>query len=101
MLMLLRRSWHAKKTTFVSLATDKHEPISCTTDHCLEWLRVVALCRGDTVLTTFEWDGDNLETEYPIARQCVDSNHLLVWSQHNSVDLSTPGLLSKPSAQGQ
>ncbi|EPE30942.1 hypothetical protein GLAREA_03909 [Glarea lozoyensis ATCC 20868] len=65
--------------------------------HCLEWLRIVALCRGDTVLTTFEWgERNNLETEYPIPRQCVDSDHLLSWSQHNAVDLSSPGLLSRP-----
>jgi len=64
--------------------------------HCLEWLRVVALCRGDTVLTTLEWDGDHLETEYPIPRQCVDSDHLLLWSQHHAVDLSGPGVFLKP-----
>ncbi|OTA92755.1 hypothetical protein M434DRAFT_31512 [Hypoxylon sp. CO27-5] len=72
-------------------------------EHCLEWLRVAAICRGDTTLTTFQWggpDGSNLETEYPIPRQCVNSEKLLRWSEERSVDITQDGLLEKKPTKG-
>jgi hypothetical protein len=65
-------------------------------EHCLEWLRVAVLCRADTTLTTFQWGGHNmssLETEYPIPRQCADSDRILRWSEEHAVDISKEGLL--------
>ncbi|KAI0602838.1 hypothetical protein F4775DRAFT_597977 [Biscogniauxia sp. FL1348] len=80
-------------------ATDLEEE-EAHIEHCLEWLRVAVLCRGDTTLTTFRWGGrggSSLETEYPIPRQCVDSDRLLEWSERHSVDITQQGLLeTKP-----
>ncbi|KAI1190177.1 hypothetical protein F5B17DRAFT_427823 [Nemania serpens] len=71
------------------------------TEHCLEWLRVAALCRGDTTLTTFQWSGERkgvLETKYPIPRRCVNHQSLLAWSEERAVDITEPGLLVPPPA---
>lgn len=60
-------------------------------EHCLEWLRVTTLCRGDTTLTTFAWskhDPPRLESHYPVPHQCVDSERLLAWSRDRAVDSS-------------
>ncbi|KAF7532289.1 hypothetical protein G7054_g8111 [Neopestalotiopsis clavispora] len=65
-------------------------------EHCLEWLRVAALCRGDTTLTTFQWSDAKpglLETEYPVPRQCVNWDELLQWSEEHAVDITENGLL--------
>ncbi|KAG9236805.1 hypothetical protein BJ875DRAFT_204094 [Amylocarpus encephaloides] len=90
------RHWIYKEHYFAELTVEELEEQKLHIVHCLEWLRIVSLCRGDTVLTTFGWDGDKLETEYPVPRQCVDSNHLLSWSQKNAVDLSDPNVLPRP-----
>ncbi|KAF2684870.1 hypothetical protein K458DRAFT_431144 [Lentithecium fluviatile CBS 122367] len=65
-------------------------------EHCLEWLRVAALCRSDTTLTTFQWEGANgsrLATEYPIPRMCVDSEQVMQWSEERAVDITQEGIL--------
>ncbi|KAI0183600.1 hypothetical protein EV127DRAFT_446444 [Xylaria flabelliformis] len=68
-------------------------------EHCLEWLRVAVLCRCDTTLSTFQWGGHNnssLETEYPIPRQCVNSDKILRWSRDHAVDITQDGILAWP-----
>ncbi|KAI1324466.1 hypothetical protein F5Y16DRAFT_381005 [Xylariaceae sp. FL0255] len=80
--------------------TDKED--AAHIEHCLEWLRQAALCRGDTTLTTFEWGiGDRngvLETEYPFPRRCVSPQSLLAWSEERAVDITEPGLLMPPKS---
>ncbi|KAK8055064.1 hypothetical protein PG993_000291 [Apiospora rasikravindrae] len=69
-------------------------------EHCLEWLRVAALCRGDTTLTTFRWGGKkggSLETEYPTPHQCVDSASLMEWAEERAVDITQEGVLEGPA----
>ncbi|MCJ1312212.1 hypothetical protein MMC25_005886 [Agyrium rufum] len=68
-------------------------------EHCIDWLRVSALCRGDTTLNTFYWGNTNpptLETQYPIPHQCVNQDSLLGWSRAHSVDITDPDLLLGP-----
>ncbi|KAI1264668.1 hypothetical protein F5Y18DRAFT_76394 [Xylariaceae sp. FL1019] len=68
-------------------------------EHCLEWLRIAALCRGDTTLSTFRWSTTEpafLETEYPIPRQCVKPESLLGWAKQHAVDITRSDLLERP-----
>jgi hypothetical protein len=47
------------------------------------------MCRGDTTLSTLRYDKGNVETEYPLARKCVDVEALLGWAEERAVDLRT------------
>ena len=66
-------------------------------NHCLDWLKNAALCRSDTTLTTLAWNETILDTEYPVAFQCVDPDSLFDWARTRAVDVSEPGVLIKPS----
>ncbi|RDL40101.1 Uncharacterized protein BP5553_00080 [Venustampulla echinocandica] len=73
-------------------------------EHCIEWVRTAAICRGDTTLTLFEWVDGELETKYPIPHMCVNGEELLGWSRERIVDIDQEGALEgpdgKPSAFG-
>ncbi|KAI1387573.1 uncharacterized protein F4822DRAFT_406969 [Hypoxylon trugodes] len=87
------RSYYYGNTTTVNFEEEEAH-----IEHCLEWLRVAALCRGDTTLTTFRWEGKErrrLETEYPIPRTCVDAGRILKWSEEHAVDINQDGLLQE------
>lgn len=67
-------------------------------EHCIEWIRTAAVCRGDTTLTLFEWVDGMLETKYPIPHMCVDEGQLLSWSevQGRRVDIDVDGMIEGP-----
>ncbi|EPE31245.1 hypothetical protein GLAREA_12548 [Glarea lozoyensis ATCC 20868] len=71
-------------------------------EHCIEWIRTAAICRGDTTLTLFEWVGDRLETKYPIPHMCYVEDELLSWSRKagRMVDIDEEGILVGPSGNG-
>jgi hypothetical protein len=90
------KHWIHRSFYYGDLSNDEATEIEFHIEHCLEWLRVAVLCRADTTLTTFQWGGHNmssLETEYPIPRQCADSDRILRWSEEHAVDISKEGLL--------
>ena len=72
-------------------------------EHCLDWLRVAALCRGDTTLTTLNWNKEGpvpyLDSEYPIPRRCIDWERLLDWSEARSVDSALVAPPEDPSSK--
>ncbi|KAG9238954.1 hypothetical protein BJ875DRAFT_449515 [Amylocarpus encephaloides] len=76
-------------------------------EHCIEWIRTAAVCRGDTTLTLFEWAGkdgeERLETKYPVPHMCYREDELLGWSRREKrmVDINVPGILEGPDGQGQ
>jgi hypothetical protein len=75
-------------------------------EHCIEWIRTAAICRGDTTLTLFEWAGEEghktLETKYPIPHMCYVEQDLLSWSRNEgrTVDIDEEGILVGPSGTG-
>ncbi|KAI1759590.1 hypothetical protein GGR53DRAFT_527080 [Hypoxylon sp. FL1150] len=88
------RSYYYGNTSAINLEEEEAH-----IEHCLEWLRVAALCRGDTTLTTFRWGGEKgqyLETEYPIPRACVNGEKILEWSEKHAVDITGEGVLQGP-----
>ncbi|KAI0867571.1 hypothetical protein GGS24DRAFT_515174 [Hypoxylon argillaceum] len=57
-------------------------------DHCLEYWRESAMCRGDTTLGTFFWrDGVPTSRVYT-DNECVDWNALDNWARQRKVDMS-------------
>ena len=66
-------------------------------DHCLELLREVIICRGDTTLSTFEWvPGSEPPAPTVVAHghhQCVKWDSLMSWVRRRSVDAFEPGVL--------
>lgn len=66
-------------------------------DHCIEMLRLSAMCRGDTSLLTFQWmdlKGRRFLTVVDHAlHQCVKWDPLAAWVKARSVDITEPGVL--------
>ncbi|KAI3323801.1 hypothetical protein HD806DRAFT_74728 [Xylariaceae sp. AK1471] len=93
------KHWNFRSYYHANLTNAEIEEEEYHIEHCLEWLRVAALCRGDTTLTTLHWGGGPdrtlLQTEYPIPRQCVDSERILAWSEERAVDITEEGLLER------
>ncbi|KAI2768969.1 hypothetical protein F4815DRAFT_489826 [Daldinia loculata] len=92
------KHWIYRSDYYGNMSAIELEEEEAHIEHCLEWLRVAALCRGDTTLTTFQWrkgERVSLETEYPIPRQCVNSERLLKWSEERAVDINQEGLLER------
>ncbi|CAG8956369.1 hypothetical protein HYFRA_00003751 [Hymenoscyphus fraxineus] len=62
-------------------------------DHCLEYWREAAMCRGDTTLATFRWaDGKPYSTVYS-DHECVDWDMLDSWARGRMVDMSDYSIL--------
>lgn len=65
-------------------------------DHCIEMLRIKAICNADLSLTTFRWfSGDMLHAtaEDLAEHQCVKEDTLMDWMRDRTVHLSRPGVL--------
>ncbi|KAF2816480.1 uncharacterized protein BDZ99DRAFT_136906 [Mytilinidion resinicola] len=57
-------------------------------DHCLEYWREAAMCRGDTTLSTFRWaDNKPFSTVYS-DHECVNWELLDTWARGKMVDMS-------------
>ncbi|KAF2846518.1 hypothetical protein T440DRAFT_510833 [Plenodomus tracheiphilus IPT5] len=90
------KHWNYRAHYYEHLADVELKEEEIHVEHCLEWLRIAALCRSDITLTTFQWEGVNgsrLATEYPIPRQCVDSARVLQWSEDRAIDITQEGVL--------
>ncbi|KAI0415965.1 hypothetical protein F5X98DRAFT_206520 [Xylaria grammica] len=57
-------------------------------DHCLEYWRESAMCRGDTTLGTFFWRGGVPTSRVYTDNECVDWNALDHWARERSVDMA-------------
>ena len=57
-------------------------------DHCFEYWREAAMCRGDTTLATFRWkDGLPYSRVYS-DHECVNWELLDKWARERMVDMS-------------
>lgn len=62
-------------------------------DHCLEYWREAAMCRGDTTLATFRWiDGLPYSRVYS-DHECVNWQLLNGWARERMVDMSDYSVL--------
>ena len=57
-------------------------------DHCLEYWREAAMCRGDTALGTFRWVDDLPYSRVYSDHECVDWQRLDAWARGRMVNMS-------------
>ncbi|OTA92756.1 hypothetical protein M434DRAFT_31513 [Hypoxylon sp. CO27-5] len=63
-------------------------------DHCLEYWREAAMCRGDPTLATFVWDQGRPFSKVHSVHECVNWNQLRQWTETRMVDISDLSILS-------
>lgn len=68
-----------------------------TIEHCIDFLRMSAMCHGDIGLITYEWHDDSL---IPVANatshQCINWAKLDRWTKARTVNMMKPGWLVHP-----
>ncbi|KAI1324465.1 hypothetical protein F5Y16DRAFT_380994 [Xylariaceae sp. FL0255] len=57
-------------------------------DHCLEYWREAAMCRGDPTLATFVWHEERPFSKQYSVHECVNWDKLWKWAQSRMVDTS-------------
>lgn len=57
-------------------------------DHCLEYWREAAMCRGDTALGTFTWVDDLPYSRVYSDHECLDWQRLDTWARGRMVNMS-------------
>jgi len=65
------------------------------TDHCLEYLREAAICRGDTTLATFEWREKKPFSFQFTDHECVKWDKIVSWAEKRKVDTTDYSLFVK------
>ena len=66
-------------------------------DHCLEYWREAAMCRGDTTLSTFRWAEGNAYSTVS-DHECVNWQRLDSWARERMVDMQDLSILDVPSS---
>jgi len=65
-------------------------------DHCLEYWRQSAMCRGDVTMGTFFWRPDGMATSRVYTdNECVDWQALDTWARKRMVNTSDYSLFVK------
>ena len=73
--------------------------MSCVLDHCIEVLRVAAMCNGNSGLQAFQWlpNSTGKPATMPLVeRQCVDWEVLAQWSKDRGIGVS-PRVMPRPT----
>lgn len=68
-----------------------------TSDHCLEYLREAAMCRGDTTIATFQWAAGKPFSHVYSDHECVNWDLLDTWARSRTVDMSDYSILVQPA----
>ncbi|UPX18773.1 uncharacterized protein EKO05_0009064 [Ascochyta rabiei] len=83
---------------FKDFSPRQHELNRMHNEHCIDFLRMSAMCHGDIGLITYEWHDNSL---IPVANatshQCVNWDKLDRWTKENTVDMMKPGWLVHPT----
>ena len=95
-----RDEWAAHISRFPNVVCFRRRLTLILIDHCIEMLRVSAMCRADTSLSTFSWIKKG-SRRYPTAtdtgpHQCVKWESLAGWVRERSVNISDPTTLAYP-----
>jgi hypothetical protein len=70
-------------------------------DHCLEYWREAAMCRGDTTLSTFQWAEGRPFSHVYSDHECVNWESLDTWARDRMVDMSDLSVLEPPITEPQ
>lgn len=88
----IRRHFHLDRY-YPNMTEDDRIREEAHIDHCLEYWREAAICRGDTTLATFRWvDGLPYSRVYS-DHECVNWGALDQWARSRMVDMSDYGML--------
>ncbi|KAE8134697.1 hypothetical protein BDV38DRAFT_285646 [Aspergillus pseudotamarii] len=88
----IRRHFHLDRY-YPNMTEDDRIREEAHIDHCLEYWREAAMCRGDTTLATFRWvDGLPYSRVYS-DHECVNWEALDQWARSRMVDMSDYGML--------
>ncbi|KAE8418449.1 hypothetical protein BDV36DRAFT_295093 [Aspergillus pseudocaelatus] len=83
----IRRHFHLDRY-YPNMTEDDRIREEAHIDHCLEYWREAAMCRGDTTLATFRWvDGLPYSRVYS-DHECVNWEALDQWARSRMVDMS-------------
>ncbi|KAF7532290.1 hypothetical protein G7054_g8112 [Neopestalotiopsis clavispora] len=63
-------------------------------DHCLEYWREAAMCRGDPTLATFQWNEGRPFSKVHSVHECVNWDTLREWAESRMVDTSDLSIFS-------
>ncbi|MCJ1246597.1 hypothetical protein MMC30_003806 [Trapelia coarctata] len=64
-------------------------------DHCLEYWREAAMCRGDSSLATFSWfEGKPFSNQYS-SHECINWGKFAAWAESRKVNASDYSLLTQ------
>ncbi|PSN69535.1 hypothetical protein BS50DRAFT_599728 [Corynespora cassiicola Philippines] len=64
-------------------------------DHCLEYLREAAMCRGDPTLAFFTWDDGIPKSKRDTTNECVKWDKLRAFAESRMVDVSDYSVLNR------
>ncbi|KAF2846520.1 hypothetical protein T440DRAFT_521700 [Plenodomus tracheiphilus IPT5] len=70
-------------------------------DHCLEYWREAAMCRGDPTLTTFVWNDGRPFSKVHSTHECVNWEQLYKFAESRMVDASDLDNLSQLSGHDE
>ncbi|KAI0016896.1 hypothetical protein F4780DRAFT_782839 [Xylariomycetidae sp. FL0641] len=83
---------------FANITDHQRELNRIHNEHCIDFLRLSAMCHGDIGLITYSWHDDQL---FPIANatshQCVNWDMLSQFAHERSIDMLQPGWLRHPT----
>lgn len=63
-------------------------------DHCLEYWREAAMCRGDVALATFQWAEGKPFSRVWSDHECVDWEHFDTWARTRMLDMDDYSILA-------
>ncbi|KAF2684868.1 hypothetical protein K458DRAFT_366310 [Lentithecium fluviatile CBS 122367] len=70
-------------------------------DHCLEYWREAAMCRGDPTLTTFVWNEGRPFSKVHSTHECINWNKLYEFAESRMVDTSDLSIFSHLSGHDE
>ncbi|KAI1759592.1 hypothetical protein GGR53DRAFT_523743 [Hypoxylon sp. FL1150] len=77
-----------------NMTTDEAERESKHIDHCLEYWREAAMCRGDPTLSTFVWYEGRPFSRVHSTHECINWDRLREWAESRMVDTSNLSIFS-------
>ncbi|KAL4865662.1 hypothetical protein BDV12DRAFT_174323 [Aspergillus spectabilis] len=96
----IRRHLHLDRY-YPNMTEDERLREEVHVDHCLEYWREAAMCRGDTTLATFRWvDGLPYSRVYS-DHECVNWEAIDKWARERMVDMSDYSILSQYSSMAR
>ncbi|KAJ5639011.1 uncharacterized protein N7484_006873 [Penicillium longicatenatum] len=90
----IRRHFHLDRY-YPNMTDDEWNREQIHVDHCLEYWREAAMCRGDTTLSTFRWEEDLPFSRVYSDHECVNWASLDKWARSRMVDMSNYDMLER------